>query len=169
SGEPKTLTLTLDEFKATARDITYQRMQHVGHGHEDVEFYERLLDEDTPVDEGDPNHDALRELEDTSEMVVFVMERLANLPLVGVPVVARDEAAELREENHTLRTEADGWLKRVELLEAAIREWAEATSDAEMFELDQSNAYGTDHADAEDRVEAAAQALRRLVGGENEK
>lgn len=85
------------------------------------------------------------------------------------PVVARDEAAELREENHILRTEADGWLKRVELLEAAIREWVEATSDAEMFELDQSNAYGTDHADAEDRVEAAAQALRRLAGGESEK
>src|SRR5690606_37067434 len=78
-------------------------MQHVGHGHEDVEFYERLLDEDTPVDEGDPNHDALRELEDTSEMVVFVMERLANLPLVGVPLVARDEAAELREENERMR------------------------------------------------------------------
>ena len=103
SGEPKTLTLTLDEFEATARDITYQWMQHVGHGHEDVEFYERLLDEDTPVDEGDPNHDALRELEDTSEMVVFVMERLANLPLVGVPLVARDEAAELREENERMR------------------------------------------------------------------
>lgn len=85
--------------------------------------------------------------------------------VLGVPVVPRDEAAELREENHTLRTEADGWLKRVELLEAAIREWVEATSDAEMFELDQSNAYGTDHADAEYRVEAAAQALRRLAGG----
>ena len=61
------------------------------------------------------------------------------------PVVARDDAAELR---------------------SAIREWVEATDDAEMFELDQSNAYGTDHADAEDRVEAAAQALRRLAGGE---
>lgn len=89
----------------------------------------------------------------------------ANFELVDVPVVPRDEAAELREENHTLRTEVDGLLKRVELLEAAIREWVEATDDAEMFELDQSNAYGTDHADAEHRVEAAAQALRRLAGG----
>lgn len=52
-------------------------------------------------------------------------------------------------------------------LRAAIREWVEATDDAEMFELDQSNAYGTDHADAEDRVEAAVKALRALAASED--
>lgn len=61
---------------------------------------------------------------------------------LGRPVVARDDAAELR---------------------AAIREWVEATDDAELFELDQSNAYGTDHADAENRVVAAVKALRAAL------
>jgi len=47
-------------------------------------------------------------------------------------------------------------------LRAALREWAEATRAAEWFMLDQSNAYGSDHLDAEYRVEAAEKALFAL-------
>lgn len=51
-------------------------------------------------------------------------------------------------------------------LRAALREWAEATRAAEWFELDQTNAYGDDHIDAEDRVEAARRALLALAATE---
>lgn len=147
SAPQEPLKLTPEAFEETARAITYQWMQHVGHGYEDVEAYERQLDADLPVDEDDPNHDALREFEDTSEFVVFVMEQLVSLAEFTATERrrARDDAAELR---------------------AAIREWVEATDDAEAFELDQTNAYGTDHADAEDRVEAAVKALRALAASE---
>lgn len=53
-------------------------------------------------------------------------------------------------------------------LRAAIREWVEATDDAEAFELDQTNAYGTDHLDAEDRVEVARGVLLALAATEEE-
>lgn len=66
-----------------------------------------------------------------------------NLEPADTP--ARDDAAELR---------------------AALREWAEATRAAEWFELDQTNAYGDDHIDAEDRVEAARRVLLALAATE---
>lgn len=62
-------------------------------------------------------------------------------------IAERDDAAELR---------------------AALREWAEATHGAEWFELDQSNAYGGDHREAEDRVEAARRALLALAASEGQ-
>ena len=150
SGEPK--TLTLEEALLT---MALEQGETLAYLHTPPNA--------DPIDE--PSGWVIAQADGWYRGHYSTWEKAASAAL-GVRVVARDEAAELREENHTLRTEADGWLKRVELLEAAIREWVEATSNAEMFELDQSNAYGTDHADAEDRVEAAAQALRRLAGGE---
>lgn len=149
TGEPKTLTLE-EALVLTARDTQYSL----------VAMPDEDSDEPVAV-----SWVLLGAFDDFGPFTSWVQ---AAEYALGVRVVARDEAAELREENHTLRTEADGWLKRVELLEAAIREWVEATSDAEMFELDQSNAYGTDHADAEDRVEAAVKALRALAATEEQ-
>lgn len=40
-----------------------------------------------------------------------------------------EQIAELKRENEDLRTEANGWLKRVELVEGEVREWADAERD----------------------------------------
>lgn len=67
----------------------------------------------------------------------------------------------------------DGYAEAVYLIErdyeelrAALREWAEATEEAEWFMLDQTNAYGDDHADAVDRVEVARRVLLALAASE---
>lgn len=95
----------------------------------------------------DIDHDELIGLQDLREQMKAAIASGMVSPFVNMeePPPARDDAAELR---------------------AAIREWVEATDDAEAFELDQTNAYGTDHADAEDRVEAAVKTLRALAATE---
>lgn len=79
SGEPKTLTLTLDEFEATAKRITHQWMRHMGYKQHAIDSAEQLVDDDSPIDIDDPAADAIRDLLDSSELVVFVMEQLVSL------------------------------------------------------------------------------------------
>ena len=121
------LKLTPEAFEETARVITYQWMQHVGHGYEDVERIEQMLDADVPVDEGDPNHDHLREFADTTSLVVFVMEQLVSLAEFTATERrrARDDAAELR---------------------AAVEMWVDAT---DILEHDRSVALLNGHRDPE--------------------
>lgn len=85
------------------------------------------------------------------------------------PVEPRDPAAELTTAYEAGLIEG---IKRERArndaaeLRAALREWAEATRAAEWFELDQTNAYGDDHIDAEYRVEAARRVLLALAATE---
>ncbi|MFA5626283.1 MAG: hypothetical protein WC965_02245 [Thiohalomonadaceae bacterium] len=113
SGEPEALALTADEFEATARRITHQWMRHLGYKQHAIDGAEQLAEDDTPIDIDDPAADAIRDLLDSGELVMFVMERLAGLSEVGVPVAARDEAAELRAENAELRAAAEEALEAI--------------------------------------------------------
>lgn len=108
------LTLTPEAFEETARVITYQWMRHVGHGYEDVEHYEQLLDDEVALHEEATDYAAVEELKATTELVVFVMEQLVSLAEFTAIERrrARDDAAELRALlNHPLLNKLMGELE----------------------------------------------------------
>lgn len=105
------LKLTPEAFEETARVITYQWMRHVGHGYEDVEHYEQLLDDEIALHEEATDYAAVEELKATTELVVFVMEQLVSLAEFTAIERrrARDDAAELRAALERFKAWADRW------------------------------------------------------------
>lgn len=142
---PEPLRLTLAE--QTAQRITHEWMRHLGYTNERIEIAEAQTCEnsgcefvaglgwDCSDEHGRSNHPERDDLVDAAELVMFVLERL--------PVVERDEAAELRE----------AALRACEALMAC------------RYSLDRNNKSGW--FDIEVRVaDDSIAALRRLVGME---